>query len=353
MKAKWTTRDLDEFVDRCDEMGGIASPECRVATKNFFYRPDTAVDIELDPFSEAYFNQQISVYSEISGRDLNQEAGEVSHINVDELVNTANPYGRQDIAFISKHCRTVLTALMVANPPAGARILDLGAGWGLSSEMMAYCGAKVTAVDINPHFVELITRRTERTGLPIEAICGNFDDVEPGHDFDMALFYECLHHSIRPLETLKRVAEFVSPNGRIVFAGEPVNATWWPHWGMRLDAESVYVMRKHGWFESGWSSEFICECFRRAGFEPTMLPGIGIDGNDICVADRVDATNVPALAIPPSTYVQTSPAGLSQGEENQFVKLQAKLAETTRERNHAIRYPWKYLRRAYQMRYGK
>ncbi|MEM7522137.1 MAG: class I SAM-dependent methyltransferase, partial [Pseudomonadota bacterium] len=280
---------------------GIASPACRKATEGFVFEPKTAVDLTLDPFSDAYFDQQIAVYREIAGRALDQDTGEITPIDVDARVNTANPYGENNIAFISKHCRTVLTALMVANPKPGARVLDLGAGWGLSSEMMAYAGAEVTAVDINPAFVELIDRRTARTGLPITAVQGNFDTVEPGQDFDMAFFYECLHHAVRPLDTLKRVADFLGPQGRLVFAGEPVNTIWWPHWGMRLDAESVYVMRKHGWFESGWSAEFICECIRRVGFEPVMLHGIGIDGNDICVADRIGATDMRPLVVPPHT----------------------------------------------------
>ena len=350
MQQTWTTDTLDDFVAECDAMGGIASPTCRAATKHFRFVPITEVDVALDPFSDAYFKQQLNVYSEISGRTLDQDTGEITPLDVEARINTANPYGEDNIAFISKHCRTVLTALMVANVPPGARILDLGAGWGLSSEMMAYCGAEVTAVDINPGFIELIHRRTKRTGLLIKTIEGNFDTVEPGTDFDMAFFYECLHHSVRPLDTLKRIADFLGPKGRIVFAGEPVNSIWWPHWGMRLDAESVYVMRKHGWFESGWSANFICECLRRAGFEPVMLPGIGIDGNDICVADRKGATGMPPLAVPPPSAAQAMPADVPMDAQNSYLQLQAQLAQVTSERDHARRYPWKYLRKALRRR---
>lgn len=351
MRQTWDTDSLDAFVAECDAMGGIASQECRAATANFEFQPRVKVDVQLDPFSDAYFDQQIAVYREISGRDLDQDTGEITPLDVDARVDTANPYGERNIAFISKHCRTVLTALMVANPPPGARILDLGAGWGLSSEIMAYCGAEITAVDINPGFIDLINRRTARTGLPIKTVQGNFDSVEPGEDYDMAFFYECLHHAVKPLDTLKRVADFLGPNGRIVFAGEPVNTIWWPHWGMRLDAESVYVMRKHGWFESGWSADFICECLRRAGFAPVMLPGIGIDGNDICVADRTGADKMRALVVP--TEAGSTPPKLKAeiaAKSAEIKQLDARLAGVTRERDHAKRYPWKYLRKAFAMR---
>lgn len=350
MRSTWDTDSLDTFVAECDAMGGIASPECRAATKHFRFQPKVEVDVSLDPFSEAYFQQQLAVYSEIAGRELDQDTGEITPLDVGARVDAANPYGEDNIAFVSKHCRTVLTALMVANVRRGARILDLGAGWGLSSEMMAYCGAEVTAVDINPGFIDLINRRTERTGLPIRTVQGNFDTVEPGSGFDMAFFYECLHHAVRPLDTLKRVADFLGPKGRIVFAGEPVNTTWWPQWGMRLDAESVYVMRKHGWFESGWSADFICECLRRAGFEPVIIPGIGIDGNDICVADRKDAADMLPLAVPPLTMAQSVPSHVPVDQHPYFLQLQSQLTEVTKERDHARRYPWKYLGGARRMR---
>lgn len=350
MRQIWDTESLDDFVAECDAMGGIASPACRAATKQFKYIPEAKVDISLDPFSDAYFQQQLAVYSEISGRTLDQDTGEITPIDVDARVDTANPYGEDNIAFISKHCRTVLTSLMVANVPRGARVLDLGAGWGLSSEIMAYCGAEVTAVDINPSFIDLINRRTERTGLSIRTVQGNFDTIEPGSDFDMAFFYESLHHSVRPLDTLRRIADFLGPKGRIVFAGEPVNTIWWPHWGMRLDAESVYVMRKHGWFESGWSAEFISECLRRAGFAPVIIPGIGIDGNDVCVADRIGAEDMPSLAVPPPTMGVPDSSEGSADLRRSCLQLQSRLDEVSRERDHARRYPWKYLSAAYRMR---
>lgn len=67
----------------------------------------------------------------------------------------------------------------------------MGAGWGLSSELAAYIGLTVSAIDINPLFVELIRTRAARSGLPIEAAASSFDAYEPQKAYDGILFYEC------------------------------------------------------------------------------------------------------------------------------------------------------------------
>lgn len=298
----WTSVELDHYVQLCDQLGGIASPACRAAVSGFRYRPTVEIDVSLDPFSEDYFDQQVSLYLELSGRSqVDQDKGEITPIDVDIHAAGANPYASTDINFMSRHVRAVMTTIYIANLPHGARVLDLGAGWGLTSEMLAYAGARVQAVDINPLFVELIKRRVARTGLPIEASQGNFDQFAfEVNAFDLVLFYECLHHAQKPWETLERIRSALKPGGLVAFAGEPINAVWWPHWGMRLDQESVYVMRKFGWFENGLSSDFIRQCFLRAGLEPTFLKGVGLDGGDICFAQRSDDDIQHRLNAPPS-----------------------------------------------------
>lgn len=298
---------LKDFVKKCDELGGIGAPECRKFIKGFEYQAEVKIDFDIDPFSDRYFRQQCALYTEISGREIDQEKFEMTPIPVEHLLDKANPYGSNDASFISKHCRAVLTSIMVANPPAGAKVLDLGAGWGLSSEMIAYTGAHVTAVDINPSFVQLIQKRAERTGLSIVAVESNFDTFYSEQKFDIIFFYECLHHALRPWETLKKISQFLESDGKIVFAGEPINSLWWPNWGMRLDAESIYVMHKFGWFESGWSASFILECFRRAGLDPVLIGGAGLDGGDICVASRQGAIGLRAITPPPPTPLQALP----------------------------------------------
>jgi SAM-dependent methyltransferase len=144
----------------------------------------------------------------------------------------------------------------------------MGCGWGLSSELAAYLGLTVIGVDVNPSFVRLVNERAKRLGHAISAVASTFEDFNAVQPFDIALFYECLHHSVRPWVVICRLAEDLQIGGRLVLAGEPVNDIWWKHWGLRLDALSVYCVRKFGWFESGWSIRFIEEVLYRSGLIP-------------------------------------------------------------------------------------
>ncbi len=165
------------------------------------------------------------------------------------------------------HFARLSKMLRFARPPASARVLDMGCGWGLTTEFFGMLGCKVTAIDINASFVELVMERNKRLGYDVQAFQSAFDDVNVSGEFDLIVFYECLHHAVKPWEVISRLAPRLAPGGCLAFVGEPVNTFWWPHWGVRLDPISVYCIRKFGWFESGWSADFISECMTRAGLE--------------------------------------------------------------------------------------
>jgi SAM-dependent methyltransferase len=290
------TSELDDFVARCDALGGIASPDAVEFVADFSLSFSTAVNTTLDPFSDEYFAAQVQLHKELSGRALDQDNNELHDVDVAGLASTANPYGSVDADHIAKHARTILNSIIVSDLPPGASVLDMGCGWGVSTEMFGYCGCRVTAVDINPLFVDLVAQRSAARGYDVRTAQTTFDTFETEDDFDLVFFYECLHHATRPWETLARLGRHVKPGGKITIAGEPIQDEWWPHWGLRLDPQSVYCMHKFGWFESGWSADFLTDCFRRAGFELTLLDGIGIQHSAIGVAVRPGETAEPPTA---------------------------------------------------------
>ena len=242
---------------------------------------------DLDPFSDAYFDAQMQLYEEIAGTSYDAPSSEMSHFDGAGLIEAANPMGLRNVSGVVLHHVRLGHMLRAAELPDAPEILDMGAGWGTSSEFFATLGANVTAVDINPRLVDLIRQRQERSGLPIRAHEGTFEDYVPDRSYDAVVFYECLHHAVRPWDVIARMRKALKLDGRILFAGEPVNGIWWRHWGMRLDALSVYCIRKFGWFESGCSEDFIRTCFIRAGFRPRyrVIPGQDIGG--ICVATSI------------------------------------------------------------------
>lgn len=278
--------DLDDFVAEIDRRGGIASSEAVGWAADFEVDFETPVDTTVDGFSTAYTTMQQALYRELSGRDINQDANEWTAVAHDEVVDAANPYGSRDVDRIAHHARAVLTAIVVSELPTAARVLDLGCGWGLSTELFAFCGAEVHAVDVNPDFTDLVSERAGPRGLDVTTHVARFDTFDTDERFDLVFFYESLHHAIEPWSVIERAARWLVPEGKITLAGEPVQDRWWPQWGLRLDAESVYCIRKFGWFENGWSAAFLTECFRRAGLELTLLDGIGHRHTPIGVAVR-------------------------------------------------------------------
>ena len=265
-------QDLDEYVRELDRLGGPGQGAGRAFTQSHIYQPGVAIDTTLDPFGAEYLAQQIALYEEISGRRLDQLVNEETPIDIARHAAAPNSYDHPVPAMLADHLIRLAATLRLANPARGHWLLDMGCGWGLSSEFMAQAGLNVLAMDVSRDFVALVQQRAARLGLNIRAEWGEFETYGPPHPVDLVLFYECLHHAPRPWHVLGRVASALAPHDRaqILLAGEPIQATWWPHWGLRLDGESIYVMRRHGWFESGWSLPFILRCLAVAGLEPVV-----------------------------------------------------------------------------------
>ncbi|KQV83968.1 class I SAM-dependent methyltransferase [Rhizobium sp. Root1220] len=279
--------DLSDFVAACDALGGIADPKAMNYVTDFSLSYRSVVNEQLDPFGDEYFQQQIALYREIAGRDIDQSSGEMMPLDVPAHAAAVNPYNTTDLAFMTKHVRAVATAMLIAKLTPKADVLDIGSGWGLSSEIIAFCGGSVTSVDINPLFVDLVTERAKRLNLPIDARQGNFDHFEIGKKFDVAFFYECLHHALRPWIVIENAGRHLKDGGKIVFSGEPIYG-YWRNWGLRLDAVSVYCIRKFGWFESGWSREFIVSAFTKAGFKLELVPHVGLENGPVGIAHRIN-----------------------------------------------------------------
>ena len=266
---QWETGDLGEFVNRSDALGGPGSPACEAFWQDFSVKLVYQVDDTLAPLSDEYVAEQMRLYNELSGRTYEPNADEKTSFDLERHVYATNPYDHPDAAEAAKHIQRLSRALRLGRAARDDLLIDMGCGWGLSSELAAYIGLQVIAVDINPDFISLIRQRVARTGARITPVQSTFDTFVPdASSADMVLFYESLHHAVRPWSVIARAASALKPGGRLVLAGEPVNAIWWQHWGLRLDAISIYCIRKFGWFESGWSLRFIKQLMFRAGLQP-------------------------------------------------------------------------------------
>lgn len=248
---------------------------------------DSNVDQDLSPYSQEYYDQQLGLYKEISGRELNQQDGELHPIDLSSLISAANPIGLTSVENAAEHVRSLSTMLSLSSLSGSPRVLDMGAGHGLSSEIFAFSGCKVHAVDIDPALGQLSRTRAAARNLDILRSDLNFDDISSisNNTYEAAYFFQSLHHCLRPWELIDCLKEKLTSSGIIGFVGEPINTHWWKHWGIRLDEESLFVAREHGWFESGWSHDFIRDCFARCGMELKFYTG-GHAGGEIGIATR-------------------------------------------------------------------
>jgi 2-polyprenyl-3-methyl-5-hydroxy-6-metoxy-1,4-benzoquinol methylase len=276
--------DLDEFVSKSDALGGPGAAKCEEYWQNFSYETTIQIDQNLDPFSEEYYAAQIGLYTELSNRTFEQAKNELGDIDIVAHISAANPYNHDSPSGLALHLERLARALRFAKPPLGGKMLDMGCGWGLSSEIAAYSGLDVTSIDINPQFVNLINQRSAAGGRKISARQSNFDTFSSDDQYDIIQFYECFHHAAKPWELLERMTAHLTPDGKIVLSGEPVNQVWWKNWGLRLDALSVYCIRKFGWFESGWSQSFLLQAFQRSGLDVEVIDHADAEIGQVWVA---------------------------------------------------------------------
>ena len=261
-----THQELPDFIEKVDAAGGPAAADFWDRWGSIRYQPSISIDPALDPFGPQYFERMLDIYREISGREFDQTANELTDFDFANHAEAFTSYGGHTApADIALHFHRLSSAVRAAKLPRGASFLDMGCGWGFSTELLAQCGFKVTAVDINPAFVSLVETRCRRLGYPVKTVLSSFDDFQTDETFDGILFYECFHHAARPWDLVRKLAGNLRDGGQILLAGEPIQDEFWPHWGLRRDPLSIYCIRKFGWFESGWSLAFLKEMFARAG----------------------------------------------------------------------------------------
>jgi SAM-dependent methyltransferase len=197
--------------------------------------------------------------------------------------------------------------------------------------MLSRLGYAVSVVDIEETALDGIRAQAESLGLSLQAEQAGFGFGFEEQRFDCILFYEAFHHAFEFEELLERLHERINPGGRVLLCGEPVvpsatDGIPYP-WGPRMDALSVFCIRKFGWMELGFTHEFLIEVCRRHGWTATFHPFPNCGRAEIWVleptiADQSESHDRPD---PPPLDVQPeAPAAAPVPDEVQ--RLQRELA---------------------------
>jgi SAM-dependent methyltransferase len=220
-----------------------------------------------DPFSPEYREAQMALYAEIAGRPYST-ANEVTAFDIDAAVAAPFPFSTRSCVTAGEHFQAMGMVLRQMALKPGSRVLEFGPGWGNTTLALARLGHKVTAVDIEPNFCELIRRRAARERVAVEVVNDDFLWVEgvPAGSFDAVLFFECFHHCADHLRLLSALRSVLAPGGAVFFGAEPIQPDFPAHWGLRLDGSSLWAIRKNGWLELGFRDDYFRDALARTGW---------------------------------------------------------------------------------------
>jgi SAM-dependent methyltransferase len=118
-----------------------------------------------------------------------------------------------------------LRTLISQSPVTPPHALDLGAGSGNVTAHLLTLGARVTAAEVSPHFIELLR---SRFGDAVQTTQINGVDLEglPDGAFDIVTLYSVLHHIPDYLAIVDEIARVLRPGGVVYFDHE-VNEEYW------------------------------------------------------------------------------------------------------------------------------
>lgn len=275
--------ELDEQIRRANEAFARSEDEGLRYLESFRFQ--WASPLPRDPYSKEYREAQMALYRHISGRDEYSVTNEYSRIDVESALASRYPYSTRSPRLVGEYLISLGFLLKSLPLEPGARIVEFGAGWGHTSETLVAVGFDVTAVEVDPGFAELLRRRLAGSsgGRVVETDMLSFEPERPA---DAAVFFEAFHHCADHLALLERLHRVVRPGGWLILAGEPIAEFEMP-WGVRLDGQSVYSMRKHGWLELGFEKAYLFDALKRFGWAPRRVRSTLAPAADVLIAQSL------------------------------------------------------------------
>jgi SAM-dependent methyltransferase len=84
--------------------------------------------------------------------------------------------------------------------------------------------------------------------------------------FDSIIFFGCFHHCSDHLRLLKSMHSALNCDGHVYFGQEPFQPDFPLPWGLRMDGESLWAIRRNGWLELGFRTDYFRRALRRTGW---------------------------------------------------------------------------------------
>jgi len=265
---------LEEFDAFAADLNSRGDETERIPILSNSYLVDrTLLDMPSDPFSPEYLRAVLNVHARISGRP-SYDSRTMEHTPLDVSAAIVRPAAYQnDGEWLGSYLESYGNLIRRLEVKPGMRVIEYGCGDAEISLHLARLGCSVTAIDIEPSYIDIVKEKAARFRLPISAICGDFmtgGDLGP---FDRVFFYQAFHHSLEHQLVIENMHRILKPDGFIVFGPEPIVEPDgpWKHavpypWGPRLDGLSLRAMRTHGWMELGFQEPYFKKLLERNGW---------------------------------------------------------------------------------------
>jgi SAM-dependent methyltransferase len=193
-----------------------------------------------------------------------------------------------------------LNVLLAADPPPGARVLDVGCGPGWTSHLLGKMGYAVLGFDLSEEMLELAHERVDREPFPpypkarldVRFVRHDIEAAplgeQAGEPYDLALLDSVLHHFHDPVAALRHVGESLRPAAllAIIEALHPEGAP--------IDPTNLAIMERYHTIERPYTPSQLSDLLRLAGFEHhVFLCGV----NSVAVTPDEPLPAGPARAI--------------------------------------------------------
>lgn len=219
-----------------------------------------------DPWSVGYREHWCEVYEKLAGKHYEVQ-NEFFDFDVEYHARHPYPFCTEDFRIVSRQLMGIGKVIEVLALPPGASVLEMGAGWGNTALFLAQMGYKVTVLDINQKYGELIDKRAKALNVDIAFACLGYEEaIKLNRTFDCVLFFESFHHAYDHIQLLDLIPSLLAPNGILALAGEPMNENLPYDWGINPAGEALWQIRTHGWFELVFRESYIHKTLERKGF---------------------------------------------------------------------------------------
>jgi len=256
-----TLAELDRELERLDSSAYDEEKAIFAGFRMEAHRGD-----HLDPASPEYRLREVKLYEWIAGKPY-APSNDITRFDVDAATRRPFPYYTKSARGVGDQLIAIGFVIKMLDLPAGSSVLEFGPGWGTLTVALARMGYDVTAVDIAPDFLELVRRRAAQEDCDIKLIEGDFEIVTTlERTFDAVVFFESFHHCFDHRALIARLKDVTK---RVIFAGEPITNEFDEPWGIRLDGESLWAMRRNGWFECGFREDYFVGLLEGEGWHVT------------------------------------------------------------------------------------